>query len=283
MVLAVILVLLVIITVVFTFVSPWWFTPLASNWGTIDDALIITFIITGVVFVAVTLFMAFAIFKYRHREGHKADFEPENKKLEWWLTGLTSLGIAGMLAPGLVVWADYVYPPSNAAVFETVGQQWSWSFRLPGADGEMGRAATKYINYDNPLGVDPLDPKGRDDLIIDGGEVHLLIGQPVKVYLRSVDVLHDFYVPQFRAKMDMVPGMVTYFWFTPTKTGEYEILCAELCGVGHSQMRGYVVVDNPEDYQAWLDEQMTYAEMQPEPEEEASETEEDTTGEDNNG
>lgn len=281
MVLAVILVLLVLITVVFTFVSPWWFTPLASNWGTIDDALIITFVITGVVFIAVTLFMAYAIFKYRHRDGHKADFEPENKKLEWWLTGLTSLGIAGMLAPGLIVWADYVYPPPSATAFETVGQQWSWTFRLPGKDGELGRAATKYVNYDNPLGVDPLDPKGRDDVIIEDGEVHLLLGQPVKAYLRSVDVLHDFYVPQFRAKMDMVPGMVTYFWFTPTRTGEFEILCAELCGVGHSQMRGYVIVDTAEDYQAWLDEQITFAEMLPEPEETEEEAQEDTeqTGE----
>lgn len=266
MVLAVILVLLVIITVVFTFVSPWWFTPLASNWGSIDDALIITFVITGIVFIAVTLFMALAIFKYRHREGHKADFEPENKKLEWWLTGLTSLGIAGMLAPGLIVWADYVHPPDDAEIFEAVGQQWSWNFRLPGADGELGRAATKYINYDNPLGVDPLDLNGRDDLIIEGGPMHLLVNQPVKVYLRAVDVLHDFYVPQFRAKMDIVPGMVTYFWFTPTRTGEFEILCAELCGVGHSQMRGYVVVDTVEDYQEWLSEQITYADMLPEPE-----------------
>ncbi|PCI59686.1 MAG: cytochrome-c oxidase [Kordiimonadales bacterium] len=279
MVFAIVLVLLVIITVLFTFFSPWWFTPLASNWGSIDDALIITFAITGFVFVAVTLFMALAIFKFHHKEGRKAAFEPENKKLENWLIAVTSLGIVGMLAPGLVVWADYVNPPSNAAIFETVGQQWSWNFRLPGKDGKLGRAAVQFVNYDNPLGVDPNDPVGQDDLIIEGGEMHLPIDQPVKVYLRSLDVLHDFYVPQFRAKMDMVPGMVTFFWFTPTRTGEFEILCAELCGIGHSQMRGIVIVEQVEEYQTWLSEQVTFAEMMP-PTEEA-ESGDATVGESN--
>ncbi|MEO1020351.1 MAG: cytochrome-c oxidase, partial [Pseudomonadota bacterium] len=82
-----------------------------------------------------------------------------------------------------------------------------------------------------------------------------------KMLLRSIDVLHDFYVPEFRAKMDMVPGMVTYFWFTPTRTGEFEVLCAELCGTGHSYMRGYVQIDTEPDYQAWLQEQSTFSEL----------------------
>ena len=267
MVLAITLVVLIIITVVFTFVSPWWFTPLASNWGTIDDALIITFWITGVVFVAITLFMALAIFKFRHKEGRRARFDPENKKLEVWLTGITTLGIAGMLAPGLIVWSQYIQPPEGASVFETVGQQWSWNFRLPGEDGELGRSATKFVTYENPLGLDPSDPHSLDDIIIEDGEIHLLLDKPVIAYLRSLDVLHDFYVPQFRAKMDMVPGMVTYFWFTPTRTGEFEILCAELCGVGHSQMRGYVIVQEAAGYQEWLSDQVTFAEMMAEQEE----------------
>lgn len=267
MVLAIILVLLVIITVVFTFVSPWWFTPLASNWGTIDDALIITFVITGVVFVAVTLFMALAIFKFRHKPGRRATFDPENKKLEWWLTGITTLGIAAMLAPGLIVWAQYINPAEGAVVFETVGQQWSWNFRLPGQDGKLGQAATRFVTDDNPLGLDPKDPHSLDDIIIEGGEMHILLDSPVIVYLRSLDVLHDFYVPQFRAKMDMVPGMVTYFWFTPTRTGEFEILCAELCGVGHSQMRGLVIVDEAAAYEEWLADQITFADMMPQVEE----------------
>jgi cytochrome c oxidase subunit II len=84
----------------------------------------------------------------------------------------------------------------------------------------------------------------------------------VTMLLRSADVLHNFYVPAFRGKMDMVPGMVTYFWFTPTRTGEYEILCAELCGVGHPIMRGFVRVVDEVEYRAWLDQQATFAETQ---------------------
>jgi len=87
----------------------------------------------------------------------------------------------------------------------------------------------------------------------------LPVDKPVKLLLRSVDVLHDFYVPQFRAKMDLVPGMVTYFWFTPTATGTFEILCAELCGVGHSAMRGTVVVVEPDAHRLWLNEHPTFA------------------------
>ena len=99
-------------------------------------------------------------------------------------------------------------------------------------------------------------------MVIQGGELHLPVGKPVKVLLRSIDVLHDFYVPEFRAKMDMIPGTVTYFWLTPTRTGTFDVLCAELCGVGHPQMRGTVVVDSEADYQAWLAQQTTFAQLQ---------------------
>ncbi|HMC97301.1 MAG TPA: hypothetical protein VKG92_06610, partial [Flavobacteriales bacterium] len=83
----------------------------------------------------------------------------------------------------------------------------------------------------------------------------------VKVLLRSVDVLHDFYVPEFRAKMDMVPGMVTYFWITPIRTGTFDVLCAELCGMAHAQMRAKVIVEEESEYQAWLAKQQTFAEL----------------------
>src|SRR5262249_32857179 len=111
------------------------------------------------------------------------------------------------------------------------------------------------------LGVNPNDPSGRDNLIIDGDPLHLPVGKPVKLLLRSVDVLHDFYVPQFRAKMDIVPGIVTYFWFIPTKTGQFEVLCAALCGAGHSAMRGTVVVEEEDAYRAWLQDQQTFGQM----------------------
>ena len=260
MVVAIVLVLVVVGTVAFHFMSPWWWTPIASNWGYVDDTIIATFWITGVVFIAVVMFMAYCVFRYRHREGRRADYEPENKKLEWWLTGLTTVGVAGMLAPGLVVWDQFVTVPEDATEFEVVGQQWQWSFRLPGEDGVLGTTEARNISFENPFGINIDDPNGQDDILIEDSEVHLPLDQPVKVLLRSIDVLHDFYVPEFRAKMDMVPGMITYFWLTPIRAGTFDILCFELCGTGHYVMRGKVVVEEDSAYQAWLQDQPTFAE-----------------------
>jgi cytochrome c oxidase subunit II len=261
MVVAFILVLLIIGSVVFHFLSPWWWTPIASNWHYIDNTIVVTFWITGAVFAAVVLFMAYCIWRFRHREGNKAAYEPENKKLEWWLTVATGIGVAAMLAPGLFVWHQFVTVPADATDMEVVGQQWQWSFRLPGADGKLGLSDTSDVTAENPLGLDPEDPNSQDDVIVEAADLHLPVGKPVKVLLRSIDVLHDFYVPEFRAKMDMVPGSVTYFWFTPTRTGTFEVLCAELCGQGHAMMRGVVMVDTEEDYASWLGEQQTFAQL----------------------
>ena len=261
MAVALILVLVVVGSVLFHLLSPWWWTPIASNWGYIDSTIIITFWITGVVFAAVVLFMAYCVFRFRHREGQRAAYEPESRRLEGWLTIATAIGVAAMLTPGLFVWSQFVTVPDDATDVEVVGQQWQWSFRLPGADGRLGTADNRKISPENPLGVNPDDPAGADDVIIEAADLHLPEGKPVKMLLRSIDVLHDFYVPEFRAKMDMVPGMVTYFWFTPTRTGTFEILCAELCGVGHNFMRGIVMVDTEQDYQAWLQEQSTFAQL----------------------
>jgi cytochrome c oxidase subunit II len=248
-------------TVAFHFLSPWWWTPIASNWGYVDDTIIITFWITGVVFIAIIFFMAYCVYRYRHQEGRRAVYEPENKKMEWWLTGLTTVGVAGMLTPGLFVWDQFVTVPKEATEFEVLAQQWQFTFRLPGKDGVLGTSDSRNIGPENPFGLNPNDPNGQDDVLVEADELHLPLDKPVKVLLRSIDVLHDFYVPEFRAKMDMVPGMVTYYWFTPTRTGTFDVLCFELCGIGHYAMRATVVVDEQSAYQAWLDEQPTFAQL----------------------
>lgn len=261
MMVVVALVAVVVGSVLFHTLSPWWWTPIASNWGYIDTTLVITFWITGVVFAAVILFMAYCVWRFRHRPGRKAEFDPENRRLELGLTVVTALGVAAMLAPGLIVWKDFVTVPDDATDVEVFAQQWSWSFRLPGEDGRLGTSDARLVGADNPLGINPRDRFGQDDVIVEFDDLYLPIDKPVKMVLRSVDVLHDFYVPEFRAKMDMVPGTVTFFWFTPTRTGEFEILCAELCGVGHAYMRGYVQVVGDADYEVWLEEQLTFAEL----------------------
>jgi cytochrome c oxidase subunit 2 len=261
MAIALVLVLVVVGSILFHVLSPWWWTPIASNWGYIDATLVITFWITGAVFAAVVLFMAYCIWKFRHKPGNSADYEPENKRLEWWLTIATAVGVTAMLVPGLFVWKQFVNVPDDATDVEVIAQQWQWSYRLPGADGRLGKSDSRLINADNPLGINPEDPNGQDDVVIEAADLHLPVDKPVKMLLRSIDVLHDFYVPEFRAKMDMVPGSVTYFWFTPTRPGTFDVLCAELCGSGHGYMRGIVMVDTAEDYGAWLGEQQTFAQI----------------------
>jgi cytochrome c oxidase subunit 2 len=258
MILAFALIVVVVGSVVFHLLSPWWWTPIASNWGYIDDTINLTFWITGVVFVATILFLAYCLLRFRHQPERRAVYNPENKKLEWWLTVLTSLGVAGMLAPGLFVWSQFITVPEGADTIEVMGQQWQWNFRLPGKDGVLGTSDTRNVSADNPFGLNPNDPNGQDDLLIAADALHLPVDRPVKLLLRSIDTLHDFYVPEFRAKMDSVPGMVTYFWFTPTRAGTYESICAELCGTGHHTMRGVVVVDEQSAYQTWLQGQSTF-------------------------
>ncbi|CEJ11960.1 Alternative cytochrome c oxidase subunit 2 [bacterium YEK0313] len=258
---AILLLLVAVGSVVFHLLSPWWWTPIASNWSYIDHTLTATFWITGVVFFAVVAFMAYCIFRFRHVDGRKADYEPENRRLESWLTVVTAIGVAAMLVPGLFVWHQFISVPVDAAQVEVMGQQWRWAYRLPGNDGKLGTTDVQFIGPDNPLGINPNDPNGRDDVVVDGGDLHLPLGRPVKVLLRSIDVLHNFYVPEFRAKMDMIPGSVTYFWFTPTRAGEFDVLCAELCGLAHSQMRGKVIVESAQAYERWRAGQTTFAEM----------------------
>jgi cytochrome c oxidase subunit 2 len=264
------LILLVVATLAFHFAAlyglfgdPWWFTEIASNWTTMDQTVNVTFWVTGIVFIVVNSFMAWCVVRYRHRKGknEKAAYEPENKKLEWWLTIVTSVGIAAMLAPGLAVWAKFVTPPDDVSIVEVVGQQWAWSYRFPGRDGELGASDMKLVTVDNPLGVDPKDPKGADDVIVSNPELHLPVGKSVKFLLRAKDVNHQYAVPQFRVKMDMVPGMVTHFWLTPTRTGSFDALCEQLCGVAHFAMRGRVVVDEETKFQEWLAAQPTFSQL----------------------
>ena len=192
---AIIFALIIVASIVFHFWSPWWWTPVASNWGNIDDTIILTFWVTGAVFVAVCLFMSYCVWAYRYRPDRKAEYKPEDKKLEWHLTWITTLGVAALLAPGLIVWKDYVTVPKDAIPIEVVAYQWGWKYILPGEDGVLGKTDIKFINDENPFGLNLDDPNGKDDFLVDGGDLHLQIDKPVKFELRSLDVLHNFYVP----------------------------------------------------------------------------------------
>ena len=253
-----VLVLIAVGSVIFHFWSPWWWTEVASNWGGMDDTILLTFWITGVVFVAICFFMAYCVWKFRYQKNRRSDYNPENKKLEFHLTWITAVGVAALLAPGLIVWNDYVTVPKNTLKIEVLAYQWDWKYRLPGEDGILGKTDINLVNDENPFGLIQGDKNGMDDLLVDDNELHLQINKPVKFELRSLDVLHNFYVPQFRGKMDIVPGMITYYWIEPTRTGDFEILCAEYCGTGHYAMRGRVFVDEKNDYDNWMAKQITF-------------------------
>jgi cytochrome c oxidase subunit 2 len=246
-------------SILFHIFTPWWWTDIASNWGAMDDTIVLTFWIGGGVFIAVCLFMVYCVFKFSYKEGRKVEYKPEDNKLEIILTVATTLGVAALLAPGLIVWNQFINTPSNAINIEVMAWQWNWQYRLPGEDEKLGTSNTLNINDENPFGINLDDPNGKDDILIQSSELHLKTNRPVKILLKSIDVLHNFYVPQFRAKMDAVPGLVTYYWFEPNKEGDYEVLCAEYCGVGHYGMRAKVVVDNEENYKKWLEQQETFS------------------------
>ena len=246
-------------SIIFHVWTPWWWTDIASNWSAMDDTIILSFWIGGGVFILVCLFMVYCIFRYQYKEGRRSEYKPEDKKLEKGLTWLTTIGVVALLAPGLVVWNNYIRVPDNAIQVEVMAWQWGWKYRLPGQDGKLGASNNRIISDDNPYGLNIDDPNGKDDVFVESNELHLLKDRPVKILLRSIDVLHNFYVPQFRSKMDAVPGTITYYWFEPNKNGEYEVLCAEYCGVAHYAMRGKVVVEDEGSYNKWLSEQETFS------------------------
>ena len=248
-------------SILFHIFTPWWWTDIASNWGAMDDTINLTFWIGGGVFILVCLFMVYCMFKFSYKDGRKVEYKPEDHKLEKILTVATTLGVAALLAPGLIVWNEYINTPKNALNIEVMAWQWGWQYRLPGKDGKLGTAQVAKISDENPFGINLDDLNGRDDVLIQSDELHLKTNRPVQILLRSVDVLHNFYVPQFRSKMDAIPGIITYYWFEPNKVGEYEVLCAEYCGVGHYAMRATVIVDNEQNYEKWLGEQETFSSL----------------------
>jgi cytochrome c oxidase subunit 2 len=145
-----------------------------------------------------------------------------------------------------------------------VGQQFNWNFHMPGPDGQFGRREIGLVTNSNPLGLDPNDPASKDDMVA-LGEVHVPVDRPVIIELSSKDVIHNFALQNMRIAQDAIPGSLIPMWFKPVKTGTYEVICGQLCGLGHYSMKGTVVVDNPAEYQAWLKERAELAGTQSAP------------------
>lgn len=240
-----------------------WLPPLASAHGAgIDRMLRYLLISVGGLFVVGNVVLGYFI--WRFSRGGPPTYRLASPKVErrWSLVPvvvMTLIAEGGVFALGLPVWRNFyaAAPPPNSLVVEVTAEQFAWNVRYPGEDGTFGRTEPRLISLDNPLGLDKSDPAARDDIVL-LGRVHLQIDRPARIRLRSKDVIHSFFLPNFRVKQDAVPGMTIDIWFVPTKLGTYEIACAQHCGFGHFQMRGVLQVMSAEDFDRWMKEQATY-------------------------
>lgn len=255
------LVLIVVSIWLFT-ADQYWFTPLASIHGAALDQVFVTIlIVTGIAFIVVQGMIAYFVLRYGSSgDDDRALYWHDNPKGEAILIGITALTLTVLVFMGQRVWADVYFAdrPDDALVIEVTGQQFQWVVRYPGPDGVFGPLDGNLVTDTNFIGLDRSDPTAMDD-IMTLNQVHIVVDEPVQLLLRSTDVIHDFHLPNFRVKQDAVPGMTIDSWFTAIETGEFEIACAELCGLGHYRMRGMLTVDATEaDLQQWLDDQIPF-------------------------
>ena len=231
-----------------------WLPPLASDSIEIDAAVAITLTVTGLVFIATNLLLAWFGWRYQDREGARSAYWHDNPKLEWAWTGVTAAILAFFLFSALGLWASVnAPPPADAMLVELTGQQFAWNVRYPGPDGVLGRTNNAIASQENPIGVVADDPAAKDDVLL-LNNMYLPEGRPVRVIVRSMDVIHSFFVPNFRVKQDAMPGMGIEIWFVPKKAGQYDLACAEHCGLGHYRMRGQVHVVAAADFDRALAE-----------------------------
>jgi len=284
-----------------------WFGPHVSasaHGSSLDKIFNVTLFFTGIVFVATQVLLFWYAYKYRKQEGKKALYISHNNKLEVIWTAIPAVVMTFLVVSGLDAWNDVMADVTPTEVagedyieIEATGMQFAWLLRHPGADNLLGTRNYQLIDGTNPLGQDWTDEKNHDDIQPD--KIVLPVGKKVRVRITSRDVLHNFDLPHFRIKMDAVPGMPTYFVFTPTVTTEqyrknlgaldkngeplypewhtpsdptdpesvprwkafnYELACAELCGNGHYSMRRIVEIVTEEEYERWLGEQKSYYE-----------------------
>ncbi|MCH8904148.1 MAG: cytochrome c oxidase subunit II [Bacteroidetes bacterium] len=252
--------------------SPEFLPESASIHGVwIDQLFNITLLITGVVFILTEFLLFYFAWKYRGNRKKKALHYVDNHRLELLWTVIPAITLTVLVGFGAVRWYEITsQPPDNVTWIEITGRQFEWMPRYPGVDGVFGKRMVEYIDdgTGNKLGIDTTDINSEDDFL--PTEIHLVVNQPVAFKIRSRDVLHSFYLPHFRVKMDAVPGIPTQFWFTPTKTSAqmakdvgkpdfvYELACAELCGASHSNMRLEVFVDTQEEYDEWEKQQTSW-------------------------
>jgi cytochrome c oxidase subunit 2 len=220
-----------------------WFLPkgAASTFAPqIDHLYYVILVITGIVFFATELLLLWFVFNYRHREGRKAEYVHGNVTAEIVWTAIPFVIVIWIALQSRTIWQSIKDPstfPTDAMTVMITAKQFEWNVTYPGPDNQLGTP---------------------DDFVV-RNRLDIPTGRPVKVMLHSQDVIHSFWVRDFRVKQDAVPGMEIPVWFEATTAGTYTIGCAELCGPGHTRMKGTLQVHTPEDFQTWLTEKQTAA------------------------
>jgi cytochrome c oxidase subunit 2 len=218
------------------------FIPQASTFAaSIDSLFVVVLVVTGIAFVLVEGILIYFLIRYRHRADQKAAYVHGNHRLELAWTVGTGLAFFSLALYQYNTWTQIkisLPDASNAAVIGISSNQFEWEPTYPGADGVLCTA---------------------DDVHPPVNVLHFPVGRPVLIRLKSEDVIHSFFVPELRVKQDAVPGRQIEFWFEPTRPGQYEIACAELCGLGHYRMRAAVTVESQADLEAWLAQQTSAA------------------------
>lgn len=235
----------------------WWPHGASTSAAFIDGQFNLTLVLMGIIFVAAQGALGLFVWQYRERpDSKKVEYSHGNTKLEVLWTVLTAILFVGLNLMGSNVWAHERFAPADpsSVPVEVTGMQFAWYFRYPGPDGKFGATSPKLMDpsagNEAAVGLDTNDAASKDDVVT--GTMYLPVNRQVDLRLRAVDVIHSFFVPNMRFKQDAVPGLEIHMHFTPMEVGDYEIACAELCGLGHYKMHGMLKVVSQEDFDKWL-------------------------------
>ena len=217
----------------------------------VDALLNFIFYLTGAVFLLTQSVYIYYLVKYRKRPGSKAYYSHGNNKLEIIWTAIPTAIFIGLVIYSNRLWSElHSTPPADSVKVDIVSYQFGWDMRYPGADGKLGKVDTKLYSVDNKFALVPDDPAGADDFA--STELVIPVGKPVHIYLHSRDVIHSFYVPQFRLYQAAVPGRtIAWVWFETTKTGNFQLACSQICGSGHYNMKAPIRVVTQDEFDKW--------------------------------
>jgi cytochrome c oxidase subunit II len=236
--------------------------PIASAHGyQIDQMIYLVHGLMFVLFVGWGIFFIVALIKFNRHANPKAHYPGVQSHISSFVEiAIVISEVILLLCFSIPFWAKQVnaFPNRPDAIeLRVVAEQFAWNIHYPGKDAKFGKTNLKLMDQQsNPIGLDASDPNAKDD-VTTVNQMHLPVGRPVVIYLSSKDVIHSFGIPVMRVKQDTLPGMSIKTWFIPTKTGNWEIVCNQLCGIGHYRMKGYVTVHTQKDYDDWLAKQTT--------------------------